>query len=1276
MREKLIELLNQNEDRVIEKLINFAKAGGFTRFTSTRHDDWHLSVREIIQGLSTYLMKHADDVVNVHDAAENPACEFGVRCARMHRARGITLKMFLGLFKYYRRAYLDMVNESYLTAEEKQAAKKSMNTYFDRLELGFCSEWAGEGKDSRIHELQLVNRHLTNEKNKLRTIFESMTECVFVVDPQMCITEINSAAAAYFEVQPEEVIGMTCSSLLGCDCKQEECHLYIAMNKAGCYKDVEVEVTTKRGRRRLLTSGSFLHDISGKYAGGVQVFVDVTEKYRMEQELRLHMQANNSSSECITIFDESAQLIYANPEAEKMLGKGIKELLGLGIEDVYPEGERILFFLIRGNYWRGELLLKQGLKEIIIEVHATPIRRSIGQIIGFHVAAKDITEQKAIQIKLQQAREDTEREAAKLRAIISMMGAFIALADAEGTITEVNEKVITMTGEKKANIIGKKLWDIHQGDTLEKVQELIKKYQEQPNQPPLTFTRIFCGHDVIMNIQPIYRDANYDGILLMVIDVTEVAESKRQAEQAREIAEKASQAKSEFLANMSHEIRTPMNGILGFAEVLAQQGLNQEQQESVKIIRQCGEQLMDLINDILDLSKIESGKLILEETVFSLRKMIYETVNVIEPILMEKNVEMKISIDPHLPDYLKGDSFRIRQILNNLLSNAAKFTHEGCVEVKVQGERTLEKTDHRNFVLTFIVSDTGIGIPSDKLAEIFETFTQADGSTTRKYGGTGLGLTISRSLTELMGGQLQVQSEFKKGSQFSLTLPVALVHVEKKLAPQQRKEGSTREGVVLVIEDDWTTKQLITNYLEKAGYTVIATDHGKQALTLAKIYQPDAIILDILLPDLSGWDILVKMKKTEEIQQIPVIVCSVLPEKERAFSLGAVDYIEKPISEEILISRLEKLTLSRTSEDTHIILVDDDKTALEFLRCVIEGAGFKPHPFMLAQEALDFIFRHEPVHAVILDLLMPGMDGFDFLDHLRSNPKFKSLPVLINTGKDLTQQDYQKLNDKYERILNKSYIHPEALLRELNLLIRDGVQRKPVNQKMKKGPVNVLLVEDNSFNQKLIEHLLTGDGYKVTMVENGQEALAALDQGEYDIVLMDMQMPVMDGYEATRQIRNMEKYKKLPVIALTAHAMKGDCEKCLSAGCDDYLAKPVNKDMLIKTIKKFTDSPAEESRGKKTRIRDKGIELLVPWYLQDLAGEMDKLKEAARINDLVTVRYISHGLKGSGGAYGFPELSNLGAEIERAAVNQDLELVRSLVNQLRELYTEILEEEL
>ncbi|RYD04713.1 hypothetical protein N752_12360 [Desulforamulus aquiferis] len=620
MQERLIRLLTEKESMIIDRLIDYAKAGGFTRYNSTRQEDWRLSVQEIIKGLTDYLRDYDNDIISVEDShANNPVVNFGIISAKAHRARGVTLKMFLSLFKFYRRAYLDMVNDSEFSSEEKTAAKRAMNTYFDRFELSFCSEWAGEGPDSRLHELQAINRQLTNEKNKLRTIFESMTECVFVVDPDMKITEINSAAAAYFEVNQEDVIGMECCKLLGCDKKSEECHLSVAMKTGGCYKGVEVEITTKKGRRHIHTSGSFLHDISGKYAGGVQVFVDVTERYNMEQALRLHMQANNSSSDCVTIFDQSAQLIYANPVAVNVLGRGISELMGLGIEEVYQGGDKILLNLIRGELWRGELKLTHPInqRETFIYLHANPIRLTNGNIIGFHAAARDITLHKQTQIKLQEAREDTEREAAKLRAIVSVMQASIVLADSDNIIKEVNEQCERITGRTRAELIGKNLGDLHQGEFKEKIWQIIENCRKDPKHPPLSITRRLGEVDVIMSIQPVYRDNKYDGILLMAVDVSEVAKAKRQAELAREVAEKANEAKSEFLANMSHEIRTPMNGILGFAEVLLQQNLNSQQEESVKVIQKCGEQLMELINDILDLSKIESGKLVLEETCFS-----------------------------------------------------------------------------------------------------------------------------------------------------------------------------------------------------------------------------------------------------------------------------------------------------------------------------------------------------------------------------------------------------------------------------------------------------------------------------------------------------------------------------------------------------------------------------------------------------------------------------------------------------------------------------------
>ncbi|GAB6157746.1 hypothetical protein JCM39194_09460 [Desulfotomaculum varum] len=1263
MRTKIVQLLTQNEDKIIDKLIDYAKAGDFTRFNSTRREDWRFSVQEIIKCLTYYFNHYATDVVLVGETErEHPAVRLGIKSARTHRARGITLAMFLGLFKYYRQAYLDVVNGSNLTNEEKAQASEALNIFFDRFEISFCSEWAGEGPDSRLIELQAANRALTNEKNKLRTIFESMTECVFVVDDKMEITEINAAAAAYFEIKPDDIIGMSCAQLLGCQCRKENCHLYQAMKNGGCYKDIEVEVNTRRGRRRILTSGSFLHDVSGRYAGGVCVFVDITERTLMEQTLRLHMHANNSSIECVTIFNESAQLIYANPAALELLGCRQADIYGADIEDVYQGGEKLLMSLIRGDSWRGELSQKNH----ILYVHANPIRLPGGKIIGFYVASRDITNHKLTQLKLQQAREETEREAAKLRAIVSAMNASIALANADDVITEVNEQCVLMIGKSRQELIGRKLWELHSGETLEKLTSLVQLYRTQPNHPRTTVTRRLNNMDVIMSIQPIYRDNIYDGILLMMVDVTEVAEAKRQAEQARLVAEQASRAKSEFLANMSHEIRTPMNGILGFAEVLLQQNLTPEQTESVKVIQQCGEQLLELINDVLDLSKIESGKLVLERTDFSLRKLIHEAVSLVEPKLAARNVEMIIQLQQDLPDYFKGDPTRIRQILNNLLSNAAKFTHRGYVKISVTSEDRVQ--ENNEIKLKFIVEDTGIGIPKDKLELIFQAFTQADGSTTRKYGGTGLGLTISRNLAQLMGGWITVASVESSGSQFTLILPLTVIAGEG-LMPSKEQDQETM-GVVLLVEDDWTSKQLIANYLEKAGYQVIATDQGKQALTMAKIYQPDVIILDILLPDLSGWEVLEKIKRHEQTQDIPVVVCTVLPEKDKAFSLGAVDFIQKPVSGQNLIKRLNKLTMSRQIQDTHVVLVDDDKPVLEFLNNVVSCAGYQTHSFLNAEEALAYIFGGGKTHAVILDLMMPQVDGFEFLNRLRAAQQFKHIPVLINTGKELTENDYQKLNDKYERILNKSFVRADILLEELAHLIKNGIKGKSMKEAGQQR-VRILLAEDNHFNQRLMVQLLAE--FQVTVAENGLQALEALERNHFDLILMDMQMPIMDGYEATRQIRSQKKYQEIPIIALTAHAMKGDEEKCLAAGCDGYLAKPVKRDVLLRTINKFISPRA---RDKKHRIRDQGVESLVPWYLQDLAEEMAKLKHAALVQDFTTVRYIGHGLKGSGGAYGFPEFSDLGADIERAALQEDAELVKKLVSRLRELYTQVLEEEL
>lgn len=1142
--EKIKKIFKENEERIVTVLIDKAKQGEYTRYTSTRMDDWLVSVREITGGIIRMVEANdGPDILHVDENYENDeSVAYGVKEAKLHRSRGVTLSMFLGLTKYYRQAFLTVLeNVIGLDEAEKKEALSKINLYFDRFEIGFCSEWAKPSRDQRIRELQEINRQLTNEKNKFHTVFHSMAEPVIVVDSERRIREINSAAIKCFGLDYTAVIDKPCYEVFRCVHQLDECPLGKAMREAGEYENLEISIAVGNRCRKFLVSGSFLEDISGKFAGGVELFFDVTET--KENELNL---------------------------------------------------------------------LK--------------------------------------------ARDNADLEAAKLRAMISGMGEGVVFADVDDRIIEVNDFFLNFAGCSREDLIGKSIWEFHAGELKDKVRNLINSFKARSYSSHVAVTRRFKDMELIMRIQPIYSNGHYQGVLLNVIDVTELSRARIEAERAKELAEAANRAKSDFLANMSHEIRTPMNGILGFAEILLNQDLSDEQRESVKAISLCGEQLLELINDILDLSKIESGKMVLEEADFGIEKVLTEAITTIRQKAQDKGLEIRVHFQNDMPKKFIGDSTRIRQVLSNLLSNAVKFTPEGSVAISVskgQGECLSDDI----FPLQIEVSDTGIGIPREKRELIFEAFTQAEGSIARKFGGTGLGLAICRSLVDLMGGEIWVKSNEPGGSTFSFCIPVKVFIDEASQLISPESESGLDGATILVVEDDWVARQIIEIHLKKAGYNVISTAAGKEAVLYARRYRPHAIILDLLLPDLSGWQVLQELKKSETTQDIPVIICSILPEKEKAISLGAVDYIEKPVREKILLEKVRKYVSLQLCAECHVVLVDDEEPVLDYLGAVFKGSGYILHRFNDPKDALIYLLTGGNAHAIILDLLMPGMDGFEFLNRLRANRQTSKIPVLIYTAKNLTTEDYEKLNNKYQSILEKSSIKPSMLVEEISQLVSDYAMAFSDFESVggESGqPYRILVAEDNIMNQKIVETFLLSEGHHVTLVKDGAEVLQALENDRFDLILMDMQMPSMDGYETTARIRADKRWGNLPIVALTAYAMKGDEEKCLEAGCDYYLSKPVKKDDLVSVIHKMINlrSDKKASPGKEIQY-PKEIEHLIPFFIGSVKQEVEKAFQALKERDFKTLGYIGHGLKGSCGAYGFHELSELGAAVEKAAKAED-----------------------
>lgn len=760
--------------------------------------------------------------------------------------------------------------------------------------------------------------------------------------------------------------------------------------------------------------------------------------------------------------------------------------------------------------------------------------------------------------------------------------------------------------------------------------------------------------------------------------------------------EEANRLKSEFLSNMSHELRTPLNSILALSRLLTdQQGLSpKEQHEYLGIIERNGRQLLELINDILDLSKIESGRMDLRKEEILVPAVIADIMETFRPMAEEKGINLEEKIEGTLP-VLYSDQSRVRQILRNLVGNAVKFTDEGGVIIRASGEDGHLRID---------VADTGVGIPEDQLEAIFDEFRQIDGSAARRYEGTGLGLAIARKSARLLGGDITVRSRVGEGSTFTVTLPWKLE--KQDIWTKDESTGMNHEshihlstktkekGVVLIVDDEEAVRSNLSQVLERRGYRTLHAASGEKAIHLAKEHHPDVITLDVVMPDMDGWEVLQRFKSSSETWDIPILVVSVSEERKTGFALGAVGYLTKPVDPARLFAEIEKLVKSRLKR---ILVAYDNPVDRQAISRALAGRGFTIVEAEGGEDCLEKI----PVIApdlVVLDLMMPDVSGFEVLDRIRRDEKTKTLPVIIVTARDLSSEEKDRLRESTLAVLRKSqtsyekiaaaieayvkeakmpvillvedneiaalqvktlveeedlaivdvvpngedalrYVEtktPDAMIldlmmpgvdgfavleeirskpetRELPVLVitakeltatdrsrlhtnhvrqyvikgdidRDGLvakvreilePREPVVPPFPDRPIanlpggpDVLIIEDNPDNLLVIKALLPPD-LSVDQATTGREGLEKISQALPGLVFLDLKLPDMHGYDLVKELRRREKDGHLPVVAVTAQAMKGDVERALEAGCDDYLAKPIEKDQLERIIETY-----------------------------------------------------------------------------------------------------------
>ena len=860
----------------------------------------------------------------------------------------------------------------------------------------------------------------------------------------------------------------------------------------------------------------------------------------------------------VSITNIKGEITYANDRFCTISGYSRDELIGQNHRMVKsdfhaPEVYQGLWETVaNGRVWHGEICNRAKNGELYwVSATIVPLLGDDGKPVQYIGIRTDITDRKNMEAQLFEQLHLVEE-------LFEAIPQPVYLKDPSGRYLRLNRAFEIFFGVKREDYIGRTLYDLlrHEDAWIhsQKDAELFLGKGTQTYEAVVQ-TRDGQLHDTIYRKATLTRhDGSVSGLLGTIIDITERKRAEVEVLKAKDAAEAASRAKSDFLANMSHEIRTPMNGIIGMTDLALDTDLNEEQREFLSIVKSSAESLLTIINDILDFSKIEAGKLQVEEISFDLNRVVAETLKSLALQTHEKRIELIQDVMPDVPRHVFGDPSRIRQVLINLLGNAIKFTAEGEIALRVE----LGELENGDPGVHFSVRDTGIGIPLDKQQLIFEAFTQEDTSTTRRFGGTGLGLTITRRLIELMGGKIWLESEVGRGSIFHFMIRLQV----DSQPPQPISTAIDLSGRrLLVVDDNETNRRILCAMLATWDIDAVDVPSGAAALvTMRQETKPfDCIILDAHMPEMDGYELAERLHA--EFPRLPPMMMlssgAMRGDGQRCISTGIAGFFSKPISSEDLLAALGR--------------VFDDQ----------------------------------------------------------SSPS------------SATQR----------RLINRHALH--------------DVQRS----------LNVLLVEDHPVNQKLALGLLEKWGHKALLAVNGQEACDFYSQGEFDLILMDMQMPVMGGLQATRLIRAFEKEQqrtRTPIIAMTAAAMEDDREACIVSGMDDYLSKPIKvKELFEKLLLVSAEATAKPGEG---QVFDYGaallgadqetVEIIAEIFLDTWARDMARIRDSLQQQDSAVLERTAHSFRGTLASFNATPAVKVATELEKQARFQPMGDLNALIEQL------------
>ncbi len=897
-----------------------------------------------------------------------------------------------------------------------------------------------------------MEKSLTQEKNKIQKYLDLAGVFFVALNVKGEVTLINRQGCKILGYEQDEVLGKNWFEHFLPENIQDDVQFVFQKLMEGnidAVEHIENQIVTKSGKIRLIHwHNAVIHDKEGEIIGTVSSGQDITARKQADEALRKSEEKYRlifeSFHDVYYRSDREGRISLVSPSVHTQAGFLPEEIIGKPIIDFYATPSEYQIFqekLMKSDGMVNDYELKLRTKNggiIDTSVNARIIFDESGQPLGVEGVLRNISDRKRDD-------EAIQRETAKLSAMISGMNQGVVFADAHDQIVEVNDYLLKFFNLERASVIGRHIYEVYFGLPPDELKEHIDNFKKNPDSAQASSEVSVKDIEAILRLQPVYHNYSYDGLIVNLIDATELVRAKK-------AAQSANQAKSEFLANISHEIRTPMNGILGMADLALDTELSPEQNEFLTGIKSSAKSMLALINDFLDFSKIEAKKLEFESITFNLHDFIYETINPFVIQAHKKKLELICDIPTPLICNVIGDPGRTAQVLKNLVSNAIKFTETGEVILSLHEENRTEQ----EITVRFSVLDTGIGIPEEKREIIFDAFAQADGSMTRKFGGTGLGLSISAELVTLMGGSIAVANRSNGGSDFNFSLPLKFPEDASEILPPP--EFMDYRGLPVLIVDD--------NSACRGQLKAMMSNFGLQALE----------------------------------------------------ATGAED----------AISQLD--------------------------RAQTQGPSFG---------------------IMLIDAYLQGNDTFVLMDYIRQYPEIAKTSIMLFSA-SAKKEDARP----WERLGITASVKKPVRITELSKTI-DAVwgmnppeeiqPAPPVESKPKiasHGRYRILVADDNLVNRKVVHYMLEKKGHEVISVEDGKEALEATENRIVDLILMDVQMPVMNGMEATAAIRKREENSSMhtPIIALTAHAMKGDRERCLESGMDDYISKPINPEELFETM--------------------------------------------------------------------------------------------------------------